>query len=324
MSHLDKTLKDLNRRNLNLREYSTTKVLPQFVAEDYPKLIQLLDEYYDFENDVNSPARLLDELFVTRDITQTDADLLQFIEDELLLGQSYFEGFVDKRAAAKYSNTLYRSKGSKYSIQQFFRTFFGIDPDVVYTKENMFIVGESEIGTNSQRFIKDDKLYQTYALLIKSELGIADWQDIYKLFVHPAGMYLGSEVQIVTTGDFLPNDCMPNPGTQDSVSFEIEGLAEFAPSAYNLTSVLVAYDSAGGPLVRAYPDRVGTYPTISLGSLANQYSDVVEFIETNSPSFDENHDGDSSSVGFSNIIETMDQEQYGWLDDSDSFFERDE
>ena len=104
--------------------------------ESYPKLINLLDQYYEFEDSDASPSRLLNDLFRSRDITQTDAELLKYIEDELLLGQSYFEGFQDKRAVpAKYSNTLYRSKGTKYSIQQFFRTFFGIDPEIIYTKE---------------------------------------------------------------------------------------------------------------------------------------------------------------------------------------------
>ena len=66
----------------------------------------------------------------------------------------------------KYSNTLYRSKGTKYSIQQFFRTFFGIDPEIIYTKKNVFKVGETDsfIGDQSQRFLTNDKLYQTFAI----------------------------------------------------------------------------------------------------------------------------------------------------------------
>ena len=36
-------------------------------------------------------------IYFILDINQVDNELLKFIEDELLLGQSYFEGFIDKR-----------------------------------------------------------------------------------------------------------------------------------------------------------------------------------------------------------------------------------
>ena len=165
----DITLRDYNRRELAFPKYQVKEILPEFFRTEYPKLITLLDEYYNFENSTDSPSRLVDDLYYSRDITQNDLSLLTFIEDELLLGQNFFEGFSDKRAASKYSNVLFRSKGTKYSIQQFFRTFFGIDPDIIYTRKNIFNVGEDNIGPESQRFITDNKLFQKHAILIKSE-----------------------------------------------------------------------------------------------------------------------------------------------------------
>ena len=53
----------------------------------------------------------------------------------------YFEGFRNKREAADYSSTLYKSKGTKYSIEQFFRVFYNSFVEVKHTKENVFIVG---------------------------------------------------------------------------------------------------------------------------------------------------------------------------------------
>jgi len=139
MSHkTDDTLRDLNRRDIAFPDYKHDQILPGFFATDYPKLLSLLEEYYHFEDGDDAPSRLVNDLFYSRDITQVDINLLSYIEDELLLGQSYFEGFANKRDAAKFSNTLYRSKGTKFSIQQFFRTFFSIDPDVVYRKNNVF------------------------------------------------------------------------------------------------------------------------------------------------------------------------------------------
>lgn len=184
---------DKRRRRINLRDRRVEEVLPEHFAQDYPKFISLLESYYEFENE-NNPTELLDHLFETRDISQTDLDLLAFIEDELLLGEAYFEGFPDPRAAANFSSILFRSKGSKYSIEWFFRAFFNEDVEVIYPKKNIFNIGESQIGPDSLRYITDNKLYQTFAILLKTGRSISEWRDIYKLFVHPAGMYLGGSV----------------------------------------------------------------------------------------------------------------------------------
>ena len=192
---------DKRRRHLNLRLNQVEGVLPEHFGQYYPKFITLLKKYYEWQ-DQNDSTELINHLFATRDINETDLTLLSYIEDELLLGAAYFEGFGDtdaeKRAAANFSNVLFRSKGSKFAIEWFFRSFYGLDAEVLYPKENVFIVGdtESQIGPDSLRFLTNDKLYQTFALLVRVGIPISKWRDIFKLFVHPAGMYLGNEVTI--------------------------------------------------------------------------------------------------------------------------------
>jgi hypothetical protein len=325
----DKTLTDLGRRELNLRHYKVEETLPDHIIQNYPKFVQLLKTYYQFEDEEESPTNLLNELFYTRDITQTDLKLLSFVEDELLLGQSYFEGFTNKREAAKYSNTLYRSKGTKYSIQQFFRTFFNIDPDIVYPKRQIFTLNESEIGASSQRYLTDDKLYQTYSILIKSELAISEWREMYKLFVHPAGMFLGSEVQIVGQFDLDITD-QRDPGVLDLPPFEVEGIATMRePLAIAQHTAL--FDLPGsdeqkedheGLKFRMSMGSPNTYPNpggndlkdveeISIEEIHKLQSSLVEFLEPNSPTFDEDHDGEGSGHGLSSL-ETLDQDQFTW------------
>lgn len=324
MNHLDKTFTDLGRREINLRHYKVEEVLPDHIVESFPKFVELLKAYYDFEDQDGSPTNLLNELFLTKDITQTDIDLLSYIEDELLLGQSYFEGFPDKREAAKYSNTLYRSKGTKYSIQQFFRTFFNIDPDVVYTKKNIFNLNESEIGPSSQRYITDDKLYQTYAIQIKSELAISEWRNIYKLFVHPAGMYLGSQVQLEGVVD-LDIENQPRPGTLDIPPQEVEGIATLGhPQGFAQHTALFDLDTGDSILkFRTNMGSPNTYPNpggndikdvgdISIGEADRLYQTMTEYLEPNSPTFDIDHNADSSGIGLSSL-ETIDQEQFTWV-----------
>lgn len=189
---------DRDRRLLNLRQPQVENVLPEHFRALYPKFISLLEKYYEFEDENNS-TELLNHLFASRDINETDITLLTYIEDELLLGETYFKGFgnndTELRAAANFSNILFRSKGSKFAIEWFFRSFFGQDVEVIYTKENIFNVGEapSQLGSNSLKYLTDDKLYQTFAILIRVGIPISRWREAFKLFAHPAGMYLAGE-----------------------------------------------------------------------------------------------------------------------------------
>lgn len=87
------------------------------------------------------PTKLLHEIINARDVNIIDEELLENIQYELLLGDEYLSGFSNKRITAKLSNYLYRSKGTLFSIKQFFKMFFNSDVEVSYPKENIFIVG---------------------------------------------------------------------------------------------------------------------------------------------------------------------------------------
>ena len=318
----DYTLKDNLRRDYRFTDHHVVdQVLPDYFKADYPKLIKLLEAYNQFEDSDQSPARLVHDIITARDITANDLSLLSFIEDELLLGQSYFEGFTNKRAAAKFSNNLYRSKGTLYSIQQFFRTFFGVTPDVRYTKEDRFMVGEddSRIGFDSQKFLTDDKLYQVFAILIKADIPVERWREAYKLFVHPAGMYFGGQVLLEATGSF-------NFGIMPD--FEVVNVDPVVQGEASLGAGLLVTDLTGevdsdgrgtyGKLRIDLPGSVEEIQNISIDELNQNYRSISELVGTSSPSMD----GDSSTnvADFSQdraIFDTMDEVKYTYYD-SDS------
>jgi hypothetical protein len=309
---LDKTLRDINRRPISVQDKKQiTGVLPEYFQSDYPKFASFLEAYYDYMDSDVSPTNLIDELFLNRDITQVDIDLLSFIEDELLLGQQYFEGFVNKREAADYSSTLYKTKGTKYSIEQFFRVFYNTFAEVKYTKENVFIVGNvhdidkekanqnagitpyapvitvsaSRIGPDDQRYLTDDKLYQKYALLIKSTLPIQTWRDIYKLFVHPAGMYVAGEVQIVSIAepDYLT---MPD-GIADSSGPRYVGIATESLIAFNATnSVVQDLGSRLEPFTLA-PVQLGQLGNMTLAAFDTNFNNLANVQNPGSNTFDD-------------------------------------
>jgi hypothetical protein len=327
MSKKDATLSDIGRRELgNFTTHTVESILPGFFQEDYPKLVSLLQHYYDFEHSDDSPAKMINQLFLNRDITQTDLELLSYIEDELLLGQQYFEGFKDKRASAKYSNQLYRAKGTKYSIQQFFRIFFGVDPEVIYTKENIFKVGEekSTIGVENQKYLTDNKLYQTFAILIKTDISFNEWKEPYKLFAHPAGMFVGSEVQIVSA-------------VEDALSAPLVVLEPPPPIAVHATALFGDFGStdmtalvddeyidSAGVLSRIRPELISldTFSLEQIQTIENQYSSLREAQIAGSPTFDDSDQFQTNGMDLSNAFafETIDQEKHQWFSgDSDQY-----
>jgi len=317
----DYTLRDNLRRDYRFTDHhAVEQVLPDYFKADYPKLIQLLEAYNQFEDSDQSPARLVHDVITARDITANDLSLLSFIEDELLLGQSYFEGFTNKRAAAKFSNNLYRSKGTLYSIQQFFRTFFGVTPDVRYTKEDRFMVGEtnSRIGFDSQKFLTDDKLYQVFAILIKADIPVDRWREAYKLFVHPSGMYFGGEVLLEAAAS-LQFGIMPD---FEGISFNpvVQGEASLGTTLQS-TDLTGQIDSDGTKLRISLPEAIEAIQNVTLAEIDRNFDTISEFVGTNSPTLDEDSAGTDGRVQrFSqdrSAFDTMDEVKYTYYD-SDS------
>ena len=295
MGHkVDDTLRDDNRRELAFATgRDVEKVLPDHFKTEYPKLVSFLKEYFHFEDSDGSPSRLVNDLFYARDINQVDESLLSYIEDELLLGQAYFEGFLDKRTAAKFSHNLYSTKGTRFSIQQFFRMFYGIDVEVDYPKKDVFTVGSSEIGAESIKFLTNNELYQTFAIRIISELSQKDWERPYKLFVHPAGMFVGSEVRLENTG--LLNTSSPlslvdsDAGSIDVVGFNTALFSQVNQTTPEITGLL----DSGGTTLRVIIDDnlVNSLATVSLPDLEKQYRTMRAAELRTSPTFDLDSDG---------------------------------
>lgn len=326
---LDKTFKDNNRRDLNFQRAEISNIVPEHFLEQYPNLIELFEAYYDWMDQDNNPNELIQELYRARDVTQVDEDQLQYIEDELLLGQAYFGGFINKREASKFSNILYRSKGTRYSIQQFFRAFYGVDPEVIYPKENIFLVGPqidrdaaptndngeqvvknaSLVGAESERFLTDDKLYQVLAILIKTDIPISVWREVYKLFVHPAGMYLGGQMQIVSVNEegfgaqpeIVKSDTLAATST---ISTAFEGNFTDQPVA-DITGLI---DSGG---VTHRIDLLPFDSDMTLAELDSSYPNILTAMSPSLPVFDDSTgDGGVIRLDTTRPQQTMDQDWY--------------
>ena len=139
---LDKTLTDQYRLPLKLDKYPVVENLPAHFETIYPKFLEFIESYYDEYDGVGSPAELLNELQHNRDMADVTPQLLELIGEELFQGKDYIQSFLDQPTAIQISNLLYRSKGTAFSIEQFFKMFFGFDVDVNYGRNEIFTVGD--------------------------------------------------------------------------------------------------------------------------------------------------------------------------------------
>ena len=257
----------------------------------------------------------LQNLPLLRDIQQTDNENLTFIEDELLLGQNFIEGTLDPnsiRTGSELSNNFYRSKGTKFGIERFFNLFHPdvVDPEIVYGKNLVMKVGD-EIGPESGKYITDDKIYQFWGLLIRIGKSTNEWMDLYKLFAHPAGMYVAGEVVIegknadISFDEMVTDSAVDNPPT-------FEGRAFLAPHAMLSASGIIGtthkpYDSEGSTPGGKYridldQSRVQYFTTVggtdsdanllgTLGYLDNTFENLVNVVRVNSQTMDMDSDG---------------------------------
>ena len=319
----DKTLRDIGRRNIDFQRDLVKEVLPEFYAADYPNLIEFLEKYYENLDSDGNFSRKIHDLFGTRDIQQTAQENLTYIEDELLLGQNYLEGWLNSRQAALLSNNFYRSKGTKYSIERFFRAFYGQDPVVEYGKNYVFTVGQDIVGPSSGKYLINDKVYQFWGILIKVGLPSSEWLELYKLFAHPAGMYVGSEVQLVSVNGDISFGNMPIAIASVDVPV-FSGLATITPFVFTDITGIDINDSAGNSYrysldttVIQISNKLADQTVGFLDSAEPFYKNFKDLTKAASPTFDEDSNGAGSSMRMSSEFVTFDLDKYDVYLDSD-------
>jgi hypothetical protein len=306
---ISKTLTDFNRRDISLRTDDVDVVLPEYFQSDYPNLTTFLEHYYDFmDSDATfNFGRELKDLYRNRDIQAASLKNLDQLIFEIGNELTAADIFTEPRFAATRLAKFYRKKGSPESIKEFFRLFFGQEISLSFPKEDLFTVGESRIGYESLKFIRNDKLYQLYSYLITSSLSTSTWSELYKKFVHPAGWFF--QGQLSTDGVANMNITAPLsiPTSVDPIFEQTAEVFESTP----FTLLTALRDSDGTTLRETLDDTIDRYQSLTLSQLASiGYANVAEIMEPTSPTFDEDSDASLFPLGgkdFSNAIETMDQ-----------------
>ena len=302
------------RRFKSFQNRKVRESLPEFYTSEFPTLVTFLEKYYDFLDSADGTHAFGDDarrFFATKDIREMPSGLLNNLVNELAGGLNTGENFTDTRYALTRLAELVRLKGSRFSLEEFFRLFFQQKAEVEYGKESIFKVGDSasQIGVESIKFIQNNALFQTFGLLIKTGLSVDTWSELYKKFVHPSGFFFAGQVVSDTEAISSPTapivlfDSSPGPSVISEAS------APFSLPFVQLTSLI---DSGGGNVRQSnLNELVSDYQNFSLSELDTTYHTVRQIITPNSFTFDDSSIRDSdenATPDFSLTLETMDNE----------------
>ena len=304
-------VEDYNRRDINFATDKVRELLPEYFLSEYPSLVAFLEAYYDYLGGTADDAfkTEINSLFAVRDIDQTTLSNLDELINEIGNGLQVASFFQEPRLMAKLLPGFYRSKGTLLSVEGFFRAFYNAEVTIEYPKDQIFIVGESEIGSESLRYIVDNRLYQIFSILIKSGISVADYQQLYKRFVHPAGFYFAGQVSLET--DFALN-LATAPGIEDpldsaAVASSLVGTASLDPTT-GFAQITGLVDSSDGKEIRIALDQdIAVYEDLSSTVVDGFYENIRDVLTPNSFTFDDSADpvGPDMSLSLENMDNTM-------------------
>jgi hypothetical protein len=306
---------DLNRRDIQFHASAVNSVLPEHFRELYPDLIVFLEKYYEFldSDQTIDFDQTIKQLLLSRDIQESRLSELNLLLKEIGMNVIPINYFKDPRSAARLLANFYRVKGSLFSAVGFFRAFYQSNAEIVYPKRVLFTVGESLIGPDDGFIIQDGRLYQIFSILIRSEIPIAEWGDLYKMFVHPAGFYLGSEVTFTSVASMLINP-MPDVITDEAATV-ITIISQSTEDIATSTDFSgITQDAEGTNYRFSLSDTLVPYSELTIEQLDNLYQNTLKLFSTGSHTFDEANDSGSRSMRLSNTTETFDQTVYSYHD----------
>ena len=300
-------------KNFNVRKVK--EALPEFYTTEFPTLVTFLEKYYDFLDSADGTHAFGDDtrrIFATKDIRETPEDRLDNLITEISGGLKSGDIFSDARYAATRLAELTKLKGSRFSMEEFFRLFFQQKAEVEYGKESIFFIGDSasQIGVESLKFIQNDELYQTFGLLIKTGISVNNWSELYKKYVHPAGFYFAG--QVISDAEAV-NPVLAPLSIFDSSDTTV--VSEAVNPMQGLFTQLTTLVESDGGLVRQsnLNELVSDYGNLSLDQLNTTYHTLRQVITPNSFTFDDSSIRDSdenATPDFSLNLETMDNDLF--------------
>lgn len=214
----------IDRVDPSIRPDFVREILPEHFVQSYPTLITFLEAYYEFMNQEDEFGEVVKDLYAIRDVGFTELKYIDNMLEEVGLGISQ-DFFQNPREIIRNFAKFFRVKGSLTSIKGFFRAFYGIDDvEVEYPKDRIFTIGDPEsiVGSESTKLIQDGRALQVLSILVKSSLTLSKWSELYKKYVHPAGMHLFHDMQVHQTVKTTVRARQSIPEIDSDVEYELD------------------------------------------------------------------------------------------------------
>jgi len=313
MSSNIKTVTDYDRKDVTVHGGQVDPVIPEHFQEQYPTLVKFLKAYYEYLDSDGQFGSRINNLFNIRDVNEADSDISSLLFEERVPGIDT-EAFVSPSFAYKLLPNFYKTKGTQVSIDGFFRYFYNSDIEKILPRYQMFTVGESELGAQSEKYIQDSYFYQIYSILLKTNLPSSAYSGYYKNFLHPAGYaaFYQNSFEEVASLSFAPTSNI----TQLEIGQFSSGTLVEASAGLLIGGVgsITLVDSSidrrfnAGTTINFYEEMQKNYfkrfeDVLSDSPYNGQYNTIADILDPNSPRWSSDVDNNNISLNMSDSSE---------------------
>jgi len=327
MSSNIKTVTDYDRKDVTVHGAQVDPVIPEHFQEQYPTLVKFLKAYYEYLDSDGQFGSRINNLFNVRDVNEADSDIAALLFQERVPGIDT-EAFVSPSFAYKLLPNFYKTKGTQVSIDGFFRYFYNSDIEKILPRYQMFTVGESELGAQSEKYIQDSYFYQIYSILLKTNLPSSAYSGYYKNFLHPAGYaaFYQNSFEEVASVSFSPVSNISqleigqfSSGTLVEAS---AGLLMGGVGSVSLVDSAIDRRFNAGTTINFYEEMQKNYferfeDVLSDSPYNGQYNTIADILDPNSPRW-------SSDVNNNNISLNMSDSSEGGFGSGPDFGDSDD
>lgn len=199
-------------RPRNQESQRTADLLPHAISQNATALIGFLEQYYEYMNSVGLPSKVIANITTEHDIDRASSDYLDAIQREIANSIPNSK-MLDRVSLYKKIVKYYSIRGTAESANTFFQIFFDELIEIIYPKDYLFKTSDGS-GSYSgddwrysnrkgflsdQNKIQDGYVWQEYSYGIKTGISFNEWEKSYLKLVHPAGLYLFSELLILVS-----------------------------------------------------------------------------------------------------------------------------
>ena len=110
--------------------------LPEFVRQDHPNFVVLLEKYYEYMEQTDKATYVGKRLYDYMDVDSTRADLLQYFKNKIIPSFPE-ETQLSKQKLIKAARDFYDKKGTPDGFKFLFRVLYGQEIDVYFPKEDI-------------------------------------------------------------------------------------------------------------------------------------------------------------------------------------------